>query len=84
MTIIGPVLFRQGLFAFDIFSMTGGLRRSFGYRVVDEAIYDRNMTLIQPTHLGCATCAEFAAEWQSMMPPLAPAAVAADEVALAA
>lgn len=67
MTLIGPVLYRQGFFAFDMFSATSGLRRSFGYRNVEDAIYDRNMTLTQPVHLGCATCSEFAAEWQDML-----------------
>jgi len=38
---IGPLIERNGKFSYETFSLTEGLRSSFGYPRVEEARYDR-------------------------------------------
>ena len=61
-TYVGPVLYRQGGYSFDYFSVVTGLRRSYSYRSVDLAIHDRKFTLVDSTIISCATTDEFIAK----------------------
>jgi hypothetical protein len=63
-TIIGPVLARAGLYAFDSWTPAAGFRRGFGYRRIDDAYYARNAELTGGA-LACNTLDAFVAEMQS-------------------
>jgi hypothetical protein len=62
-TFIGPVVSREGGFAFDTFSLASGLKRGFAYRCVEQADYDRKTTLrraaVNALLIPCDTLAEF-------------------------
>jgi len=78
--LVGPILCRNGGFAFDTFSREGGLRRGFPYRRVEEAKYDRKVTLLgigAPSHIariGCETLSEFDQRCETLAGPMAAAA----------
>jgi hypothetical protein len=65
--LVGPVICRDGGYAFATCSILTGLKRGFLYRRVEQANYDRKMTLggghLPAGHaaLACDTAAEFAA-----------------------
>ena len=67
-TLVGPVLYRQNGYAFDMFTVAAGLNRSFSYKTVEEAIYDRKTTLRGLSMVGCETTTEFDKECEAMMP----------------
>ena len=62
---IGPVIERNGGYSYETFTLADGVRASFRYRRVEEAIYDRKVLLAEyatnPRYLirECATLAEF-------------------------
>jgi hypothetical protein len=62
---IGPLIERSGKFSYETFSLTEGLRSSFGYPRVEEARYDRQAMVAeaasgQHSHVHvCETLAEF-------------------------
>ena len=62
---IGPLIERGGKFSYDTFSLTEGLRSSFGYPRVEEARYDRRPMVAEAgsslhSHIHvCETLAEF-------------------------
>lgn len=64
--LVGPVVCRDGGFAFDVWTATDGVKRGFAYRQVEQAEYDRRTTLLglhQPAGTAmtaCATAAAFA------------------------
>jgi hypothetical protein len=62
-TFIGPVISREGGFAFDTFSLASGLKQGFAYRCVEQAAYDRKMTLrraaVNALLIPCETLADF-------------------------
>ena len=41
--VVGPVVVREGGYAFDVWTPEGGLSRSFRYRRVEEAHYARRV-----------------------------------------
>jgi hypothetical protein len=62
---IGPLIERSGKFSYETFSLTEGLRSSFGYPRVEEARYDRRAMVAEAesglhfhVHV-CETSAEF-------------------------
>ncbi len=62
---IGPLIERSGKFSYETFSLTEGLRSSFGYPRVEEARYDRRAMVaevgsgLQSDVYVCETLAEF-------------------------
>jgi hypothetical protein len=58
-TYVGPVLYRQGGYSFDYFSVVTGLKRSYSYRSVEVAIHDRKFMLLDSTVVSCSTADEF-------------------------
>ncbi len=60
-TLIGPVLARAGLFAFDSWTPAAGLRHGFGYRRIDDAYYARKAEL-KGGAISCTTLDAFYAE----------------------
>jgi hypothetical protein len=44
--LVGPVVSRNGGFAFDTFCAPDGLKRGYPYRRVEQANYDRKATLL--------------------------------------
>jgi hypothetical protein len=67
-TLLGPVLYRQGGYAYDRFTVEDGLSRSYSYRTIEEAIYDRKVTLRGVSMVGCATSDVFETKCAEMMP----------------
>lgn len=61
-TYVGPVLYRQGGYSFDYFSVVTGSKRSYSYRSVEVAIHDRKFMLLDSTVVSCSTTEEFAAK----------------------
>ena len=62
--IVGPILLRQGCYAFDLWTPEEGLSRGYGYRRVGDAHYARNAEIKsrarQPDAIVvCATLEEF-------------------------
>jgi hypothetical protein len=63
--LVSPIVSREGGFAFDTFSTTAGLTPGFAYRRIEQANYDRKITLQSlPRATGfavvaCETLAEF-------------------------
>jgi hypothetical protein len=41
--VIGPVLTREGGYAFDCWTPEGGLSRGYSYRRIEDAYYARNV-----------------------------------------
>ncbi len=78
--LVGPILCRNGGFAFDTFSREGGLRRGFPYRRVEEAKYDRKVTLLgiggasNHARIDCETLSEFDRLCETLAGTLAAAA----------
>jgi hypothetical protein len=72
-TLIGPVLVRAGLYAFDSWTQAAGLRPGFGYRRIDDAYYARKAELCGGA-VACSTLDSFVA---AMRDRAAPAAFAA-------
>ena len=65
-TVVGPILMKQGSYAFDSWTPEEGLIRGYAYRRVEDAHYARNIEiksrLRQPgTAVVCATLDEFTA-----------------------
>lgn len=62
---IGPVIMRGGGYCYATFTEADGVRASFRYRRVEEAIYDRKVLIVEyasnPRYLirECETLAEF-------------------------
>jgi hypothetical protein len=44
--LVGPIVSRNGGFAFDTFCEPDGLKRGYPYRRVEQANYDRKTTLL--------------------------------------
>jgi hypothetical protein len=44
--LLGPIVSRNGGFAFDTFTIATGTTPGFTYRCVEQAKYDRNATLL--------------------------------------
>ncbi|HZS81565.1 MAG TPA: hypothetical protein VFA50_01740 [Stellaceae bacterium] len=71
--LVGPVVARDGGFAFDTFSPTEGLKRGFPYRRIDQANYDRKATLhgfhlpLGFVMMACETAADFAKRCEDLM-----------------
>ena len=63
-TLVGPVLARSGLFAFDSWTPAAGLRHGFGYRRIDDAYYARNAELTGGA-IPCNTLDAFLAQMQN-------------------
>lgn len=62
--IVGPILLKQGCYAFDVWTPEEGLSRGYGYRRIEDAHYARNAEIKsrrrQPdAMLVCATLEEF-------------------------
>jgi len=62
--LVGPILCRDGGFAFDTFTPGEGLKPGFAYRRVEQAHYDRRTVLGGRSRgsraaLACETEAEF-------------------------
>jgi hypothetical protein len=61
--LVGPILCRDGGYAFDIFTPGEGLKPGFAYRRVEQAHYDRRTVLgargCGSPILACETEAEF-------------------------
>jgi len=63
--LLGPVVSRNGGFAFDTFTDTTGTTPGFTYRCVEQAKYDRNATLLGLNRasgvvtIACETADEF-------------------------
>ena len=78
--LVAPILCRNGGFAFDTFSREGGLRRGFPYRRVEEAKYDRKVTLlgigaiVSAARIDCETLSEFDQRCASLSGTMAAAA----------
>jgi hypothetical protein len=78
--LVGPILCRNGGFAFDTFSREGGLRRGFPYRRIEEATYDRKVTLLGAggqsnlARVGCETLGEFDQQRETLAEPMPAAA----------
>jgi hypothetical protein len=58
--LVGPVLYRDHRYSFDMYR-AGAVHRSFAYRTVEEAIYDRKVTLHGNYSVACNTSDDFAA-----------------------
>ena len=67
-TLVGPVLYRQNGYAFDMFTAAAGLKRGFSYKTVEEAIYDRRTTLRGLSMVACETTMDFDKECVAMTP----------------
>jgi hypothetical protein len=62
--IVGPILLKQGCYAFDLWTPEEGLSRGYGYRRIEDAHYARNAEIKsrrrQPDAMVvCATLEEF-------------------------
>jgi hypothetical protein len=68
MRIVGPVLTRQGGYAFDIWTETRGRKPGFAYRRIADAYYARNHEIAERLSgddfgpIICNTLSEFMAE----------------------
>jgi hypothetical protein len=68
MMIVGPVLTRQGGYAFDIWTESGGRKPGFTYRRIADAYYARSREIAEGMRedgfdpVICDTLAEFMAE----------------------
>jgi hypothetical protein len=64
--LVGPVVSRNGGFAFDTFCTPNGLKRGYPYRRVEQANYDRKATLLglQLSHDFVTTACETIFEFQ--------------------
>ena len=63
-TVVGPILMKQGCYAFDLWTSEEGLSRGYAYHRVEDAHYARNVEIKsrrrQPdTAVVCATLDEF-------------------------
>ena len=63
-TVVGPILIKEGCYAFDLWTPEEGLSRGYAYRRVEDAHYARNVEIKsrrrQPdTAVVCATLDEF-------------------------
>jgi hypothetical protein len=63
--VVGPILMKQGCYAFDLWTPEEGLSRGYAYRRIEDAHYARNVEIKsrrrQPdTAVVCATLDEFA------------------------
>ena len=63
-TVVGPILMKQGCYAFDLWTLEEGLSRGYAYHRVEDAHYARNVEIKsrrrQPdTAVVCATLDEF-------------------------
>jgi hypothetical protein len=62
--VVGPILMKQGCYAFDLWTPEEGLSHGYAYRRIEDANYARNVEiksrLRQPdTTVVCATLDEF-------------------------
>lgn len=66
--VVGPVITREGGYAFDSWTPQTGLSRSYSYRRVEDAYYARRVeirshtTVAADQMVACNTIDEFAAE----------------------
>ena len=64
-TVVGPILTKEGGYAFDIWTPEEGLSRGYAYRCVEDAHYARNAEIRSRKHgrpvaaLTCNTLDEF-------------------------
>ncbi len=60
--VVGPVVTRDGGYAFDLWTRERGLARGFCYRRVEDARYARNVEIrSRGPMVACATLDQFAA-----------------------
>ena len=70
--IIGPILNRSGGYRFDIWTAAKGVSLGYTYRRIEDAYYDRKLTLAAPrrsptlTTIACETIDAFKNEVQRM------------------
>ena len=63
--VVGPVLTREGGYAFDSWTLENGLRHGFVYSRIEDAYYARNAEIRVPAKqdtlhiLACSTLDEF-------------------------
>jgi len=88
--IVGPILLKQGCYAFDLWTPEEGLSRGYAYRRIGDAHYARNAEIKsrrrQPgPMLVCATLEEFniavaerEATYRSLISRLRPQSVGSD------
>jgi len=64
--VVGPIVTREGGYAFDSWTPAGGLSRGYSYRRIEDAHYARNVEIRSGTKgyagamLACSTVDEFA------------------------
>jgi hypothetical protein len=90
LAIVGPILLKQGCYAYDLWTPEEGLSRGYPYRRVEDAHYARNAEIKsrrrQPdAMLVCATLEEFTtavaereATYRSLVSRLRPQSVGSD------
>jgi hypothetical protein len=80
-TVIGPILTRDGGYAFDSWTPEEGVSRGYSYRRIEDAHYARNVEIRSPTRrygqrmVACSTIDEFTstlAEYQIPLHALVP------------
>jgi len=88
--ILGPILLKQGCYAFDLWTPEDGLSRGYAYRRVEDAHYARNAEIKSRRRrldamLVCATLEEFTtavaereATYRSLVSRLRPQSVGSD------
>jgi hypothetical protein len=65
--VVGPIVTREGGYAFDSWTLEGGLHRGYAYRRIEDANYARRAEIRSRSHgfaagmVACRTIDEFAA-----------------------
>jgi hypothetical protein len=65
--VVGPIVTREGGYAFDSWTVEEGLRRGYAYRRIEDAHYARRAEIRSRSHdfaaemVACSTTDEFAA-----------------------
>ena len=44
-TVVGPILMKEGCYAFDLWTLEEGLSRGYAYRRIEDAHYARNVEI---------------------------------------
>jgi hypothetical protein len=75
-TVIGPILTRDGGYAFDSWTPEKGLNRGYSYRRIEDAYYARNVEIRSRTRgygrhmVACSTVDEFTSALAEYQIPL--------------
>lgn len=65
-TVVGPILMKEGCYAFDLWTPEDGLSRGYAYRRIEDAHYARNVEIRSRSRgrpgpaVACSTLDEFA------------------------